>query len=45
VHPGDQHVGGHHQLLTRRYIEYRGIIADAERDIPTGRPAGARSIG
>lgn len=36
MHPGDQHVGGHHQLLTGRYIENGGIVTDAERDIRTG---------
>ena len=35
VHPGDQHVGGHHQLLAGRYIEDSGVITDAERDIRT----------
>jgi len=35
VHPGDQHVGGHHQLLARGHIEDSGIITDAERNIGT----------
>jgi len=42
VHPGNQHVGGHHQLLAGGHIEDSGIITMRARH-PGEQPAGARS--